>query len=60
MLLKQAAENRDLMTKQLQDRSDLMKKHWNARKNADGFKAAAKAEKDNRKAVKAVRKILDD
>ncbi len=60
MLLKQAAENRDLMTKQLQDRSNLMTKHWDARKNADGFPTAARSEKDNRKAVKAVRKILDD
>ena len=59
MLTSQAAENRDLAVKQLKERTDLMKKHRDARMNSDGFKAAVKAEHANKKAVKEVREILD-
>lgn len=59
MLMNQAKENKNLAMKQNKERMDMMKKHWDQRMNDEGFKAAMKAEKANKKAVKEVKEIID-
>lgn len=59
LLMTQAQENKDLAMKQVKERFDMMKKHMDERMKDTSFKAAVKADKANKKAVKEVREILD-
>lgn len=59
MLTAQAKENRDLAVRQIEERVDMAKKHMNELKDSEGFKKAMQENKDNKKALKKIGKILD-